>query len=77
MTDITIVSTPSVEDAPLGFEPSQTITMTGVEDTTSLAYFFSVVARALGHTWVESAILMDNKDRTWDSEEYRGAYLGD
>ena len=77
MTKITIIATPSEEDATVGFEPKVLVEMDNIDDATSLAYYFSVTARSLGYTYVESVILMDNKDRTWDSEEYQGSSLGD
>jgi hypothetical protein len=72
MTTITITSVPSPEDAALGFEPSVALSFDNVDDAVALAYVFSVASRALGYTFIESCILMDNKNATWDSEEFYG-----
>jgi hypothetical protein len=77
MTTITITGTPSVEDQKMGFEPTVLVSFENVEDATSLAYAFSVAARALGYTYVDSCLLMDEKDMTWDSQEFSGSHLGD
>jgi hypothetical protein len=77
MTTITITSTPSDEDKALGFEPMVLVSFSDVDDATALAYAFSVAARAFGYTYIDSCIMMDSSDATWDSEEFKGTYLGD
>jgi hypothetical protein len=72
MTTLTITSVPSPEDAALGIEPTVLVSFDDVDDATALAYAFSVASRAFGYTFIESCILMDNKDATWDSEEFMG-----
>jgi hypothetical protein len=77
MTTITIISTPSPEDAALGFEPSVALSFDDVDDATALAYVFSVASRAFGYTYIDSCILMDTNDTTWDSQEFMGAKFGE
>jgi hypothetical protein len=72
MTTLTITSVPSPEDLALGFEPTVLVSFDDVDDATALAYAFSVASRAIGYTFIESCILMDNNDATWDSEEFMG-----
>jgi hypothetical protein len=72
MTTITITSVPSPEDKALGFEPTVFLSFDDVDDATALAYVFSVASRAFGYTYIDSCILMDTNDTTWDSEEFYG-----
>jgi hypothetical protein len=72
MTTITITSVPSPEDKALGFEPTVLLSFDDVDDAVALAYVFSVASRAIGYTYIDSCILMDTNDTTWDSEEFMG-----
>ncbi len=77
MTTITITSTPSPEDMALGFQPTVLLSFSNVDDATALAYAFSVAARSFGYTYIDSCILMDANDTTWDSDEFVGTTFGD
>jgi hypothetical protein len=77
MTTITITSVPHADDKALGFEPTVLLSFDDVDDAVALAYVFSVASRAFGYTYIDSCILMDTNDTTWDSQEFMGANFGE